>query len=74
MAWAELVDIARAQVATREILLSQPLTSTELVYKQEFEKGERAGLLLFIGLLSTTIDSLEYEIANEKRKLEDSVE
>ena len=57
--WVQLLKIADAQIETRRraIILS-PLKAMDEVLEQEYAKGEIAGIMLFLSLPETWMQSL----------------
>jgi len=67
--WKFLMEIAEAQrmVRSNKILLT-PRAADEMTI-QEFEKGEVAGVLLFMNMPATAIEALSDEIEEWKKVL-----
>lgn len=57
--WAELREVALAQIATRQNLNLGPIKDTSGIYEQEYRKGEVAGIQLFLSLPDIQIDTSE---------------
>lgn len=62
--WARLSSIAKAQIATRNTNVLKPLKG-DGIYEQEFQKGEIAGIQLFMQLPDISIESLRQQLEEE---------
>ena len=67
--WKALMEIAEGQRIVRSNKIILTPCSMDRVSEQEFEKGEVAGILLFINMPETAIEGLSEEIDEWKVKL-----
>lgn len=66
--WAALVEIAKAQVATRQGAVGQPLKKLDDVYEQEFRKGEIVGMQTLIAIPTTLLESSKDILEDAERR------
>ena len=66
--WKILVDIARKQMAAREVHLWAPMPSGDAIYNMEFMKGERAGIDLFLRMPEVLAETAKVTIDAELEK------
>lgn len=65
-AWARLVEVAGNQVKMRETSIAQPMSGLDDAVSRNVLIGERLGILLFVGLPETILESLEEQIEERK--------
>lgn len=69
--WKRLMRIAAGQLSQREILLHKPIENLLEILKQEFEKGESAGIKLFTKLPEVQIEVLTQDIEELNRRVQE---
>lgn len=60
--WVRLVEIANQQIINRNNLLKEPAKGLDGAFANEFQKGEVAGIDLFVRLPSIQVLVLEQDI------------
>lgn len=69
--WLWLMEILQGQVSSRtNLIVLNPLAQGDMVYEQEFKKGEISGMRLFEKIPEVQIEQIQLEIEQLKKEQE----